>query len=84
MWSLVSSKVFLSSLNNIINNRNDIIDVQLKIFFQIPNFSIYKSLKEQIMLISQKIILFLWNYLKENSFVKVIIIIIDIIKWYIK
>ena len=59
MWSLVSSKVFLSSLNNIINNRNDIIDVQLKIFFQIPNFSIYKSLKEQIMLISQKIILFL-------------------------
>ena len=38
MWSQVSSKVFLSSLNNIINNRNDIIDVQLKIFFQIRNF----------------------------------------------
>ena len=38
MWSQVSSKVFLSSLNNIINHRNDIIDVQLKIFFQIRNF----------------------------------------------
>lgn len=66
MWSQVSSKVFLSSLNNIINNRNDIIDVQLKIFFQIPNFSIYKSLKEQIMLISQKIILFLMKLFKRK------------------
>ena len=55
MWSQVSSKVFLSSLNNIINHRNDIIDVQLKIFFQIPNFSIYKSLKEQIMLFLKKL-----------------------------
>ena len=66
MWSQVSSKVFLSSSNNIINNRNDIIDVQLKIFFQIPNFSIYKSLKEQIMLISQKIILFLMKLFKRK------------------
>ena len=66
MWSQVSSKVFSSSLNNIINHRNDIIDVQLKIFFQIPNFSIYKSLKEQIMLISQKIILFLMKLFKRK------------------
>ena len=36
-------------------------------------------MKEQIMLFLKKLFYFLWNYLKENSLVKVIIIIIDII-----
>ena len=82
LWSQVSSKDFLSSLMNILKNRDIVIDVQLKILFliekwgknfkkyqtQIPNFfSVYKSLKDNDVNFPQNCSSTYEKYLKENN-----------------